>query len=1144
MVMKRNVMRKNLRQTIIKSLGRYIAIVAIIALGAGMFVGLLTTKTDMIATAQKYTDEVNMFHLRLLNTYGWTASDVTAVAGMEGVVDAEGFVTLDVIGHFDDDDEDAVYRLHSIPETINEIVLQGGRMPESPNECLMDGAYVDASVLGATFVVSDENTEDTINSLAQQTFTVVGYVCSPLYMDVSRGSTSIGNGNLATYLYLPSDALTVDYFTEIDVTIEGNYSIYSSELDDAMKTMAEKLKPGVTILAQQRLEDVKAEISVEYYSGLAEYKEGLAEFEKARKEITEELTKALRELQSAQEELESNRKALAEAEAELIKAQDELNKNEKLLAESRKELEDGRAEAEQQFEIAYQELQAKETEVADGLKQVNNGLLQVNSAIAQIENGLAELESGMEDLDTAISIAQTTVTTLEAFLDSAPGNPLFTPGVIAQIESMLAEARTEYNGYVAQKKELNALQKEYTGQLEECKKQKDALLTTKNELTEASAAIAQGYDDLEKAKTETAEKFAAAEAELVAGEQQIAEGKAELETGWAEVNNGKAALEDAQIALDEGWAEYNAGKAESDAELASAEAELADAKVKLDDAKKIIDSIEPPEVYLLDRNTNVGYVAVNSNSDIVAGVSRVFPAFFLLVAALVCITTMTRMIEEERTQIGILKALGYNNNAIINKYLFYTGSAAVVGCGLGVVIGSIVFPKILWAAYGIILNVGSDLVLKLNWSLCIIVVAAYTAVSLLVTWYCCRRSLREVPAELMRPRSPVAGKKILLEHLPFWNKISFLNKVMFRNVFRYRQRLLMMMVGIGGCTALLLTGFGIRDSIVGIVGHQYDEISTYDIEVYFSEPQNQFDQMYFREDLRKDVENILFYHQTSGDLEFNDKTKDITLIAADEQLTDFIQMYENGKALPMPVNGEACVSIGVADAMGIHTGDTIIVRDADMRPLELKVIGVYVNYVNNFVITCPDTLTQQWGETPGYQMALISVGEQQDAHAAGAKISGMTDVLNVTVTQDSAKQIDSMLGALDLIVITIVVCAGLLAAIVLYNLTNISITERIREIATIKVLGFTAGESAMYVFKENLFLSAMGSVVGLGGGILLLKFVMSQIKVDLVWLTDRLEPWSFLWSVVLTMVCACIVDFLLYFKLEKINMAEALKSVE
>ncbi len=1144
MVMKRNVMRKNLRQTILKSLGRYIAIVAIIALGAGMFVGLLTTKSDMIATTQAFTDDMNMFHLRLLNTYGWTAQDVEAVSQMSGVLDAEGAITLDVVGHFDNDDEDSVYRLHAIPETISKVELLGGRMPTSPDECLMDGAYVDDSVLGSQFTVSSDNQTTTLESLSAHTLTVVGYVTTPLYMDMSRGSTTIGNGSLASYLYIPSETFTVDYFTEIGITIEGTYNIYSDRLNDAMKEMAEQLEPGVTVLAQQRYEDVQLEAQAKYEDGLKQYEEGLVEYEQNRKKALNAMAEALKQLDEAQAEINTNRQTLLDAEAELVKGQEEWDKNTALLTQSRQDLIAAKAETYALLADTQDELTAQRTEVVAGLAQVNDGLSQLNSGISQLESGLSQLEAGLAQLDSGIRLLEPAIGVAEKMLELAKENPTLAPDAIAKLETELTKQKTQLEEYIQQRKELVAMQSEYTAQLEDLIAQRTELEQTQKTLNDALTAIEQGFVDLENGRVKAELEFASAEAELEAGELMLATGKAELEAGWAELEEGKAALAQAETQLEQGRASYEYNKADAEKKLAEAEAQLIDAKQQLDDGKEALDTMLEPDVYLLDRNTNVGYVAVDNNSDIVAAVSRVFPAFFLLVAALVCITTMTRMVEEERTQIGILKALGYRNGAIISKYLIYTCSAAILGCGLGVVIGSIVFPKILWAGYSIILNVRPDIVLQLNWPLCVVVVVAYTAVSALVTWYCCRRALRDVPAELMRPKSPTAGKKILLEYLPFWNKISFLNKVMFRNVFRYRQRLLMMLVGIGGCTALLLTGFGFRDSIMDIVDHQFAEITTYDMSVYFSEAQNQEAQMTFREELRKDVDDVLFLHAVIAELDFEDTTKEVQLISSDEQLTDFFRMRDGNQTLPMPGINEAYLTIGSAEAMGIKVGDSITVRDAQNRPLELEVAGIFTNYVNNYVITCPETLEQQWGEMPGYQMALITVRNDQDAHAAGAKITGMDNVLNVSISEDIAEQVGSMLGALDTIVVTIVICAGLLAAIVLYNLTNISITERIREIATIKVLGFNAKESALYVFKENLLLSAMGAGVGLIGGIFLLKFVMSQIRIDMVWFTDRLTFWSFLWSVVLTMVCACIVDFFLYFKLEKINMAEALKSVE
>ena len=1144
MVMKRTVMGKNLVQTIKRSLGRYIAIVAIIALGAGMFVGLRSTKKDMIATTQDYTDGQNMFDLRLLSTYGWYKSDVDKIAAMDGVSDAEGSITLDVIGQYSDLGVDKVYRLHSIPERVNQVYLLGGRMPESPDECLMDGSYADDTVLGTQFTVSADNEADTMDSLHEHTFTVVGYVSTPLYMDMTRGSTTLGSGSLSSYVYIPEEAFDLDYYTEIGVTITGDYENYTDAFADAMEEMADRLEPGATVIAEDRYVQLLADAEQEYADGLAQYEEGLAEFESGKQEALDKLADALAELESGQAEIDENWATLLDGEAQIEEAETTLAESEDDLLTGRQELADAKTEAYTQIAEGYAELMANYKTVSEGITQVEDGLVQINAGITALEDGLSQLDSGIESLDLLIGVLEVGVKATQTSLDLAKAAPVVDEVLVAGLEEQLSSQTEKLDGYTAQRDELAASREGYAQQLEELKTQRQELLATQKELDTAMSAIELGMVELDSSKLQADNQFAAAEAELESGELQLEAGRKELEAKKLELAQGRTALEEAQATLDEGWAEYESGKAEAEAELSEAEAELTDAKTQLAEARETIDTMEPVELYILDRNTNVGYVAVNNNSDIVQGVSKVFPAFFLLIAALVCITTMTRMVDEERTQIGILKALGYGNSAIINKYLVYTGSAAVVGCGLGVIVGSIVFPMILWAAYGIILNITPTVRLVMDWPLCVAVTVGYTAVSMLVTWYCCRRELREVPAELIRPKAPTAGKKIFLEHLPFWDKIGFLNKVMFRNVFRYRQRLLMMLVGIGGCTALLLTGFGLRDSIVGIVDYQFSEVTTYDMLAYFSEAQSEEAQEAFVEELRYDVADVEFYHQTSVDLTFEDETREISLIAGDEGIRDFIKFHDGDEQLGMPGVGQAYLSVGIAENMGIREGDTVTVRNADMQTLTLKVTGIFDNQVNNYIIVRPETVEAQWGETPSYQMAFLSVREGQDVHAASTKIAAMEQVMNVNVSVDQAEQVNSMLEALDLVVITIVICAGLLAVIVLYNLTNISITERIREIATIKVLGFNSKESALYVFKENLLLTGMGAAIGLVGGIFLLEFVMSQIKIDFVWFRASIDFPSFIWAILLTMLSAVFVDCLLYFKLEKINMAEALKSVE
>ena len=1158
MVMKKNAMHKNLSQSILKSLGRYIAIVMIIALGASLFMGLLMTKTDMVATGQKYMDEQNMFDLRLISSYGWTKEQVDKAGNLPGVENAEGLVYLDVVARLPGAEDDSVYRIYTIPEKMNQIALEGGRWPEAPNECLIDGFLADDSFLGMELRISDTNFEDTLDAMVYESYTIVGYVSSPLYMDLNRGTTSVGNGSLETYLYVPPEGIDTEIISEINLTIPGGYEVYSDAYNDAMEQAADALEAEAEALTQERFQSILQEAEDAYHDGYAEYLDGVKELEEGKLEAETELADAYNQLSDAEKEIADNEKLLASGQRQLNKGWKEIAENEKILNDSRAELEKAKADTYAQLDEAQEELDKNAKDVQEGLAQIDAGLAeleaglsQVNDGIAQLEEALPQIEDGIKQLETMMPLLEAAVDVLDAALKVANSAIMPDTERIAELTAKLEAAKAELDSYSAQLEELYVMRDTYSAQLQELyetRAQLEAtraeLLATRQTLVDAQKEIEKGYAQLEEGRAEADAQFAEAEAQLADGEKQLQEGKDTLASSQRQLNKGKKALEEGKAELAEGWQEYYDGKAEAEAEIADAEAKLADAEIELADAREEIDSLEAPTLMILDRNTNVGYNSLDSASDIVQGVSRVFPAFFLLVAALVCITTMTRMIDEERTQIGTLKALGYSNNAIISKYLIYAGSGAVVGCGLGVIVGSVVFPAILWEVYKIMLHVTPKAVLKFNWWLIAAVVGTYTALMLLVTWYCCRRTLQEQPAELIRPKAPTAGKKIFLEYMPFWRRISFLNKVTIRNIFRYRQRLAMMLVGIGGCTALLVTGFGLRDSITGVVDSQFENVTPYDMTVSFSEGQTAEDEIRFADELGESAESFLFYHQSSMDLSFDNQTKGVYMIVSDDGLEEFIKFRRKGETLPMPGKNEVLLSVGVTEMLGLQVGDQVIMRDSDMKELALTVSGIYENHVSNYAVVLPETLEGQWGEAPEKQSAFIRMADGYDVHELSAEISGMEDVLNVSVSEELAEMVNGMLDALDLVVVVIVFCAGLLAVIVLYNLTNININERIREIATIKVLGFRAGETAMYVFKENLVLTLIGAVAGLGLGYLLLIFVMTQVKIDMVWFTVQVQPVSYLWSFLLTILSAVIVDFVFYFKLDKINMAEALKSVE
>ncbi len=1198
MVMKKNAMRKNLTQSIVRSFGRYIAIVMIIALGSALFVGLLMTKSDMVATGQQFMDAQNMFDLRLMNSYGWTEEYLDEIAALEGIEDVEAVCYLDLIARVGNAQEDSVYRFITLPETMNQVALRGGRMPQSPQECLVDGFHHDDSILGQTVTIQKTNDADSLESITEKKLTIVGYVATPLYMDMNRGTTSVGSGSLSSFFYVCDGVLDMDYIPEINITIPGAYAIYTREYNDAMEAEAERLETLLQPLTDRRLAEARQEAEEAYQDGVKELEDGKQEYHEKKAEAQQELKDAYEELMDAQKQIDDSEKLLIDGEKLIEEGRKTLADSEVTLLESKKTLADAKASAYQQMADAntellenYNMIQSNLLAVEDGLVQIEAGLIELNSGIIQLEAGLSQMDSGISQLQALIGILDVSIDATEQALEildgigtitpPAPPEPPATDGegsgegedpptsgeegtapgddtpsnppdsssreeLVARLEELYA-TREEYNKQLA---DLQSQRQEYGAQLDdlyatrnELEAQKAELESNKAQLQAGMKSVQDGFLQLAAAQIQMENQFAAAQAQLESGEAQIAAGYAEMEKREQEIADGWIELEEGKQELADGWKEYEEGRIEADQEFYDAWRELKDGEAELAEARETIDAMTENEPIILDRNSNVGYNNLDSSSNIVQGVSRVFPVFFLLVASLVCITTMTRMIDEERTQIGTLKALGYSNGAIISKYLLYSGSGAVIGCGMGVLVGSSVFPMILWEAYKIMLYISPSISLTVNWVLCAVVVSVYTAVLLLVTWYCCRRTLKEVPAELIRPKAPDAGKALFVERLPFWHRISFLNKVTIRNIFRYRQRLAMMLVGIGGCTALLVTGFGLRDSIVNVVDYQFEDVTHYDLEVYFREQVTEEVQEEFQEMLPAGAKHM-FYHQSSVELEFDDHMKELYMISAEDDLASFIDMHSGGENVALPGLNEVVLSVGVCEALNIQVGDTIRMRNSDLKQMDLTVSGIYDNHVYNYSIVSPQTIKAQWGAEPEQQMAFVTLPEGTDFHLTAADLSDVTDVMNVSISQDLADMVGSMMEALDLVVVVVVFCAGLLAVIVLYNLTNININERIREIATIKVLGFNASETAAYVFKENMVLTVAGSVLGLGLGYLLLVFVMTQIKIDMVWFKAMVMPMSYVWAVVLTILASLVVDFIFYFKLQKINMAEALKSVE
>ena len=548
---------------------------------------------------------------------------------------------------------------------------------------------------------------------------------------------------------------------------------------------------------------------------------------------------------------------------------------------------------------------------------------------------------------------------------------------------------------------------------------------------------------------------------------------------------------------------------------------------------------------MLDRTANIGCATLDNDMGIVRGVSRVFPLFFFLVAALVCVTTMTRMVDEQRTQNGVLKALGYRSGAIIGQYLFYAGSASLLGCIAGFLLGSRLLPMALWRVYQIMYAIDRPVAFVLDWELFAGCTALFLLCALGATYLVCRRDLNESAAELIRPKAPPAGKRIFLERAKFiWKRVKFLHKVSIRNILRYKKRMVMMILGVGGCTALLLTGFGIRDSIQHILDYQYDEIELYDCSVSFKNALNEAEMEAFRSAHADVVSEAAFLHVSAMDLTEGGKTLSVNAVVFEEDPEGFIDLHRGKEPIPWPKPGETVIDYRLAMDCGIKTGDAITLRDPDFREVTLIVSGIFDNYIYDYAFIHADTFREQWGAAPEIKTAFLKLGEEADRHAAAASIVSDRNAAAVNVLDDMRERVGSMLASMNYIVLIVLVCAGALAFIVLYNLTNISINERRREIATLKVLGFYPKESAAYVFRENMILTGISALAGLPMGYALLWYVMRQIKISSFYFGCRAAPLSYVTAVALTFVFAAAVAFLLYFKLEKIDMADSLKAIE
>ena len=1155
-------MWKTTLREIRSSFGRYIAIFAIIALGVGFFSGLKVTRQVMVEATDRFVSEHGMFDYRLVSTLGLTDDDVTAIRQLDTVSDAYGAYQADAL--VDDGSNEFVVRFHSFDKNINVPSLKAGRLPSAPGEAVADARFYPEFAIGHTVKLADDNTSDTFDNFSRREFTIVGLAYSPLYMNYERGTTSIGNGVISYFFIVPPEDFNIEAYTDIYVKLNESAFIYSDEYDD----LIERYKPAFEKALEER--------AMIRYDGL--YSDARTELDDAQAELADARTK----LDDAHKEIEDGRLDISDKEKELEDAVAEIADKEKEIADGEKEIADNEkklADAEREIKDNEKKLKDAEREINDNKELLNTAkeTLEANrSALEEGEQALAENEKKLNDAASLISenedrleAARTTIEEQEKLLAAAKEElsgketeyyaaAQFLPADDPALEAArtaIAEARTRIElgeaaiaegktGYEQGLAALNGAKAEYESGKAEFDKAKEKIEKGKLELVAAEEEIEKGELELAAAEKETEDgrrKLKDAKKEVEDGKKELDDAKKELEDGRQKLADARDEIADGRVKLDDAKKEL----ADAETELADKETEFEDAQVKVTDAETELADFKEPSTYTLTRDENIGYACFENDSMIVDGIADVFPVFFFLVAALVCVTTMSRMIEEQRTQIGILKALGYSESTIISKYLIYSGSAALLGCVGGFFLGCYAFPKIIWIVYGLLYGF-TDIQYVFNPVLFIISIVVSLICSAGTTYISCKRDLHMMAAELIRPKAPKNGKRILLEHITFlWRRIKFLHKVSIRNVFRYKGRFVMMMLGIGGCAGLIITGFGIRDSITEIAEEQYTQILVYDEMVNFSEVLSPEDMDRFDLEHRDITASFMPVCQFSVDPVGTGAVRSVHMVvlAHEEGWKDVLLLHDqSGTQLAYPKKGEVILTHNVAENNGLNVGDNITFRDSDFNEYELVVSGICDNYFNSYAYVDASSYTAS--AIPPYKSAFVNIREGCDLHEAAAEFMGTDKVASVNVNADTLELFSKMMQTMNYIVVLIITCAAALAFIVLYNLTNINITERIREIATIKVLGFYPLETASYVFRENLGLTAIGYVVGVPIGIWLHRFVMSRINIDMVSFDVHINGISYVYSLLFTFAFAVFVDFVMYFKLMRINMAESLKSIE
>lgn len=1205
----KNAMQKDFWREIGHTRSRFFSIMILVALSVAFLSGLKATAPDMKHTGDDYLDSLHLADIQVLSTLGLTDEDIAALRAQDKIEDAEGEYVIDAFAS--SDSLDAVVKVLSLTDRgISDVLLREGRMPERADECVVEENMLSLMNIAIGDTITLTPGDDLSDALAQDTYTVVGTVRSPVYLAVERGTSTLGSGTVKAYLYLPREAFTLDYYTAAYVRVSGAaemtafYDEYDDYIDDVIDSLEDFSERRASLRhdelvdeateklddAQKELDDAKAEADKELGDARKELADarrklddGWKEYDDGKQELADSRTK----LDDAKAELEDGEQEYADGVKKYDQAVRDYEKGQKDYADGVKDYEKGA----QQLADGESELEAGKEKLDEGQKQLDAlgntvaGALQndpnyagvtggtiidelgrgdentaaatdaaLDKMRAQLEGGIAQAQQGLAKIDAGIEECDKVLAALEQLPDSE--EVAAQRAEIAAQRSALVQRRGEVSAQLSElQSQLAALSTVSSGSIAANKQQLDQgradYESGKQQLSAGCRDLRDGKKELDKAKKELDEapqKLADARKELDDARKELDDGWKEYYDGEEKYADGEKELADAYRELTDGEKDYREGLREYEDGKAEADEKIADAEEKIADARRKVADIESCEWYLFSRSYNPGYTGYGQDAERMANLASVFPVIFFLVAALVCLTTMTRMVEEQRVQIGSLKAMGYSGLAISRKYLLYGLLPSLTGGVFGLVIGYILFPKMIFTAYQIMYQM-PNIELRAYGGISAYSLLAAVACTTLATLWACLATLRETPASLMRPRTPKAGKRVFLEYIkPLWRKMSFTHKVTARNLFRYQKRFWMTVIGIGGCTALIIAGFGMRSSLLFTMSRQYDDLFHYSAQVTLSSnvlPEE-----------RQAVEDFL-----AGDSRVvNDvpcTASSATVITSSYSTTAYVEVmeadeigkvidlldYKTGEPITMEDTG-VYIDQKLSELLKVSVGDTFFL-DGDARG-DVTVAGIYEHYTGHFIYMTPSYYEQTLhadSEPNAYLMNFTS-DDTDTCNAIFEKLLSMNGVVTTSRMRDTQDTYMHSMERVDFVVVIIILAAAALAMVVLFNLSNINITERQRELATIKLLGFYDKEVSAYVYRENIVLTVFGILMGCFMGHWLHIYLVRSTEIDLMMFGRQTAPSAYVYAAILTMLFSVLVNVLAHFKMKKIDMVESLKSAE